>query len=335
MISIIFLALLCGAFPALAQEDGNMMSTTSALQDVLSNLKESVEKLNIDNARLADRDNAIKEHIGQLQKELADLESQSDLLIKSTIKLQDENPRLTKEINRLNLENFNLDNQTEKIQSGIKSLQGALNDGYQEDQELLLQLNRAQTAPLPVVPRPHESADDASREHRLKEKLRLMKMIYESQQRQGVLHKSILELQKSIPILPAASALAHQELLKEQIKDLQNQIASLPQESLATSFGMDSQWDMKQTQQLDKELKILEENYSQLKELMGKINLKAQNIQMTVTQHIEEEKLQKSLSALKGQGVGLKAQLDELRSQMVDLDKRKSRIEEMLHKNGN
>jgi len=51
---------------------------------------------------------------------------------------------------------------------------------------------------------------------------------------------------------------------------------------------------------------------------------------MTVSQHVEEEKLQSSLNDLKHQGAGLGADLDDLRSQMIELDKRKSRLEMLI-----
>ena len=63
---------------------------------------------------------------------------------------------------------------------------------------------------------------------------------------------------------------------------------------------------------------------------MEQMSKKAQAAQMTVSQHVEEEKLQSSIDDLNRQGVGLRADLDDLRSQMVDLDKRKSRLEMMI-----
>jgi predicted nucleic acid-binding Zn-ribbon protein len=60
---------------------------------------------------------------------------------------------------------------------------------------------------------------------------------------------------------------------------------------------------------------------------MEQMNKKAQAARMTVSQHIEGEKLQSSIDDLNRQGVALKVDLDDLRSQMIDLDKRKSYLE--------
>ena len=75
-------------------------------------------------------------------------------------------------------------------------------------------------------------------------------MIYESQERQEASHKAILEFQKNTPLLPAASALAHQQLLKEQIKDLEDQIAVYPPENNRAALRVTGQWDDAQLDQL-------------------------------------------------------------------------------------
>ena len=92
-----------------------------------------------------------------------------------------------------------------------------------------------------------------------------MKMIYDSQQRQESLHESILEFQKNTPLLPAASALAHQQILKEQIKDLEAQIAAYPPESLQRIRALPISGMIPSCSQLEVELKVLEKNYYNLK----------------------------------------------------------------------
>ena len=288
--------------PSFAQEE-NVTTATSALQTVLSTLKQNVEKLSFDNDQLATKDNAIKQQVSQLQMQLGQLEAQGDVLNKAADKLQDKNPGRAQQITRLEKENFDLDNRIQKAEGTIKLIQPALDAGYQEDQRLLLQLKSVQNGtPIPPMPMSPESQTAA---HVQKEKLRLMKMIFDSQQRQEELHKSILELQKNTNLLPAPSALAHQQRLGNQ-------------------------WDDVQLHQLEGELKALEHNYAQLKDLMAQMSKKVQNTRMTVSQHVEGEKLQSSIDDLNRQGQGLRADLDDLRSQMVDLDKRKFRLETMI-----
>jgi chromosome segregation ATPase len=257
------------------EDTGNVTPATAALQDVLSNLKQSVEKLSLDNDQLQARDNSIKQQISQLQTQLRQLEAQADLLNKDTDRLKDNNPRRAQQIARLEEKNSELDDRIQKTEGSIKSIQQSLDT---EDQQL---------------PKMSPSAFLAA-EHSQKEKLKLMKMVYDSQQRQESLHEAISEFQKNAPRVVA------------------------------------NQGDDAQLLQLESELKDLEQNYSQLKDLMEKMSRKAQSSRMTISQHIEGEKLQSSIDDLNRQGVGLKVDLDDLRSQMVDLDKRKSYLETVI-----
>ena len=68
------------------------------------------------------------------------LEAQGDILNKAADKLQDKNPRRAEQIARLEEENFDLDNRIQKTEGGTKLVQQSLDAGYQEDQQLLLQL---------------------------------------------------------------------------------------------------------------------------------------------------------------------------------------------------
>ncbi len=141
-----------------AQED-NVRMDTPALQEALTVLKQSVTKLAVDNDQLAARDNAAKGQILQLQTQLGRIEAQGDLLNKTAAPLRDKNPRRAQHIARLEKENSDLDNRIQKVEAGIKLIQQSLDAGAR----------------------------------RQKEKLKLMKMIYDSQQRQESLHKAISE----------------------------------------------------------------------------------------------------------------------------------------------
>ena len=294
-----------------AQDDAYISPATSALQDVLSNLKQSVEKLSLDNDQLEARDNAIKQQIAMLQSQLNQMEDQGERLSNEAGKLQDKNPRRSQEIAQLEEKDFDLDNRLQKTESSIRSMQQSL--GSEDGQ-----------GPESITPA-MQAAD-----HDQKERLKLMKMIYDSQQRQESLHEAISGFQKNTPVLPAAAALERQEALKEQIKSLEAEIAGYPPDDHQANGGALDQGDEAQVVELELELKTLEENYSQLKYLMQQMGKKAKLGQMTDGQHVELEKIQGNITDLNRQGVALKVELDDLRSQMVDLDKRKSRLEMMI-----
>jgi chromosome segregation ATPase len=311
--------------PCMAQED-DIAHATSSLQSVLSNLQQSVQQLSVNNDQLSARDDFMKVQISKLQLQLGDLQSQGNSLGQAVGKLQADDPGRDQKISDLEEENRDLDNRIEKAQDGIRSIQRSLGEAYQDDQNLLLKL-KGTSGELPSSIQGSENPADI---HQEKEKLKLMKMIYDSQQRQEDLHGSLLEFQKNTSLLPAASALAHQQLLKEQIKDLEAQTAVYSQEKFSANGGAANQWDERQLHQLEGELKVLEQNYGQLKDLMVQMGQKAQNSGMTLSQHVEEGKLQSSIDDQNHQEVSLRADLDDLRSQMIDLDKRKSRLETMV-----
>ena len=319
---VVILGVMFFPFRSMAQED-YVGTATTALQDVLSHLKQSVQKLSLDNDQLAARDDTMKQQVLQLQAQLGRLESQGDFLNKAVVQLQDKNPRQSQQITRLEKENFDLDNNAEKTQAGIKVMQQSLEAGYQENQKLNLQLSRMTNGLSQDL-----SPESPTAARRQKEKLKLMKMIYDSQQRQEMLHKAIQGFQKDTPLMPAANALARQQFLKQQVKDLEVQVAAYPSDKPSTNSGLADQ--TVQLRQLESALKSLEKNYLQLKDLMEQMSKKAKASQMTVSQHIEEEKLRGNIDDLNRQGAGLRGDLDNLRSQMVNLDKRKSRLETMI-----
>jgi len=231
--------------------------------------------------------------------------------------LQAVNPRRESQIERLEEVSIDLNHRVQKAQEGIKFTQESLNNDYQEDQKLLLRLKGMQST--------HFQGDA----HLQKEKLRLMKMIYESEQRQEALHAFILGYQQDKPLLPIAGALAQQQLLKEQIKDLEAQLAPAQDKHLAAAVNT-YQWDDTELRQLELELKVLEKNYDQFKVLMTEMTKKAQNTKLTGDEKAEESKIQGNIESINRQSIALRADLDDLCAQMVELDKRKSRLERMI-----
>lgn len=305
IISVVILGMMISSACALAQED-SFVTATSTLQGVLATLKQSVQKLSIDNDRLAARDHAMKEQISQMSSELGLLQTKGEFLNNSLGRLQENNPRRVQQIAALEAENFGLDNRIGKFQEAVKLIQLSLDTGLR-------------------------SPKFNGETHSQKEKLRLMKMIDDCQQRQEALQASIQDFQKSSASPPKTGALAHQQLLKEQIKALEGEESLYPPVKPLSIRESSNQWDTTQLHQLELELKSLEQNYSQLKGLMEQMIQKAQSVRMPVSDHVEGVKLQSNLDDLNHQGTELKTDLDDLRLKMIELDKRKSHLEEMIH----
>jgi len=308
---------------AWAQED-NLMNATSALQDVLSTLKDSVDKLNVNNSKLAAKDNYIRNQISLLQVKLAKLSQDGAVLNKAEEPLRQNNDRFSKQINELESEIFGVDNETQKDEGEIRLAQQSMDAGYHEDEKLLLQLKKM--APVlggQAVPSPID--DEALKMQ--KEKLKIIKMIYESRERQAAIHQSILDFQKNSPQLPAVSDMAQQAVLKSQINALQTEIAAYPP---VLPASVNANWDDDQLEQLEGELNVLERDYHQLKELMAQMNQRVQSNKLSSGEEAEAQQLRHHIENLDNESQGLRADLDDLRSQMVDLDKRKSHLEELI-----
>jgi chromosome segregation protein len=288
----------------------NVTTATDALGTVLANLKLSVERLTADNERLTLQDNAMRQQVDGLQEQLMHFQQLEEPLNGAVMKLRANNPKRAGQIARLQEENLELDNRIQKTESGIASIQQALQAADK---------GRAEISPVIV--------------RRQKERLQLMKMIYDSQQKQDLLHKAILDQEKQASLQPATGALARQQMLKEQIANLEGQVASLSHQKSLERSMFSNQWDNSQLRALEVELKMLEKNYTQLKELLEQMTQKTKSAQMSVGQHIEQGKLEGNINDLNRQESALKADLDDLRSQMVDLDKRKSSLENLIRAN--
>jgi len=315
-----------------AQED-SLNAVTSALQEVLASLQHSVEQLNQDNDQLTARDSAIRKQVQDLQGQLEQLQAQGGDLDAQVQKLRENNPRRAQAIARLEKENYELDDRTLKAGAGVKLYQRSLDAGYQEDQRLLLQLKSLSAASLKSIVLDAQRANPRQQAliHLQKEKLEIMKMIYESQQRQEAMQASIIQLQKSKNFVPSAGALAHQQELKQQIKDLQDQLNAMPPPQY-TMAGLSNAWSDIQLGQLEDQLKVLEKNYAQLKSLTEAMGQKTQEKNLTVNEREEGQKLQGNVDDLKRQRVSLMVQLDDLRARMVELDKRKAYLDQMAQK---
>ncbi|MDE2028480.1 MAG: hypothetical protein KGK03_00630 [Candidatus Omnitrophica bacterium] len=261
------------ASPGFAQQD-DLGTAVAGLQSVLTNLKQSAEKLSVDNDQWRSKNKESEAQVIQLQARLSQLQAQGDDLTRSADRLHAENPGRARQIARLEKEKSDLDGRIQQGQNDIKSTQQSLdaqNKAYQ------------QTA------------------HSQKEKLVLMKMINDSQQRQALLRQSIETFKKGLEAQAAAA------------EDIKNP----------------HQGDDAALLQMETDIKTLEQNYVQLKDLMAQMTRRSQHLQKAAGQRREERKLQDGLDGLERQNKQLRVQLESLSAKMVDLDKRKSRLEQM------
>ncbi len=154
-----------------------------------------------------------------------------------------------------------------------------------------------------------------------KERLKLLKMIYDSKQRQE-------ELQQEASTL--AQDIHQKETLINAVKDLQDSNDRLTRLSSSAAAGAKENWNDNEMRQLEIEVRDLQKNHDELEDLLAKMQNKVSQLDVSPDQKNEKHKLQASLDELDTEGKLLKKSLGELREQMVDLDKRKSHLEALL-----
>ena len=89
-------------------------------------------------------------------------------------------------------------------------------------------------------------------------------------------------------------------------------------------------WNEDQFKHMDSELKVLQKNHDELEGLVAQLQKKAAASRAVPNERVEQAKLESNIKELKREGMGLKADLEAVRVQMVELDKRKTRLETML-----
>ncbi|MBF0511142.1 MAG: hypothetical protein HQL13_02315 [Candidatus Omnitrophica bacterium] len=299
---------------------------TALLKQALAQLKSTEQTMNLDNDLWRFKNKTKEEEVRQLQAKLQRLKGQGEAFNQSSDNIEEIKPGQQKQIDHLKEILIDLDHRIQKVNENIQFAKQSLDEENQEYQKSLSRLKEVKKQVEPPV----ESSDQKEKLHRQKERLRLMKMIDHSQERQESLHTAILNLQKKSPVVFGEEMIAHQKFLKEQIQALESQIAAYPPKGVSLPKGSANQWNSKDLSQMEDQLKFLEENYGALKLLVEQMSQKTKGLKVPVTQSIEEKKLETSLKDLNLQGTQLKVELDGLRAQMVHLDKLKTHLEKNL-----
>ncbi len=316
---LLILVMLVLPFPVLADE----YAGADKFQRVLMDLKQSIDQLTIDNAKVLEQDEELRKQLIKLRVQLGQIQQEGEQLERDASKLKVGQESKAKQINEAR-EEFNLLNDhLEKLNDEIGIMSKGVEQKMKEDEALALQVEALR--PAVIVP-PAPVAIEVKPDPR-KEKLKLMKMIYDSKKHQEELHGALLAAQKSAVSTSHAKALARKEYLQGQIKELDKALAELPE---IQSPVVDTNWSEDQLQQMEVELKNLQKNHDELALVVGQLQKKNIALQVKPEDRVEQNRLENSINELKREGKALKADLSALRSQMVELDKRKTRLESML-----
>ena len=320
-VSVVLFTLL-GAIPAVyAQTDQRIEFAANKFGKGLSGLKDSADQLSAGNRALTAQNNALKLRLNQALLKLQQSIEENKSLTRASLKLQDGHPVRAKQIAQLEREAFEADAKMDRLAQEIKVDKDAIERAQADEQQLTKRLsefgvNQAPTAP--PVP-----------DHQ-KEKLRLLKMVYESKQRQEDVHRQIWEVQKHAPLAAVAvDTSGRKAILSGQIKELQAEIEQLNKAARQVP-PTQSAWEQDQMRQLEIQVKDLQKNSDELENLVGRMQQKTQKIALVPDEQAQQNKLRSSLSDLQRESEQMKKELGGLREQMVELDKRKTYLDSVL-----
>ncbi len=182
------------ASAALAQEamDPRLNMATDQCTQSLSSVKNSIQQLEIDNAHLSNDNIAAKSQLIAMKERVRGLEVQENALNAAVARLQKADPQKANKIVELEKSLYQASQQVDAVTLQNQQMQEELTRLSAQDQELSAKLvsneeGEEDQKPLPVV-------DNVNLE-----KLKLLKMIYNSKQ-----HQLELRNQMSIPPAPAA-----------------------------------------------------------------------------------------------------------------------------------
>ena len=311
---------LLGASCVYAQTQLGIEQVSDQLGTSLTSLKNSADKLSVGNGALTAKNDDLKKHLNKLQTQFQKLADENNVLTKSAQKLQDIKPVRAQQIAELEKSIFELDEKMDKWTEEIKTSKAALVRSQAED--LLLTKKLGEIIPVVPVPAPKPVVVDTDRR---KEKLRILKMVYQSKERQEDLYSQVNQLEKQQPVIVAGATAEDKQALLDQIKRVQDEIDQLTKASQPALSAQN--WSQEQMAQLDKEVKDLQKNRDELEDLLGRMQQKAQKVTATQDQRNEQVRLRASLEDLNKQGESLRANFKSLSRTMVELNKRKAFLE--------
>jgi|GEM_PF-5042641 len=162
-----FIMMLAFCLPAYAQTDA---ADTSQLTQFLLGLKDSAERLSRGNELLAGQNAGVELRMEQVQPRLQKLLDEQEKLNQASLKLKASNPARARKVAQLEKQLAGVSDKLDRIKGGMKADQSAIDHEQEQDARLV---------------------EEPAEAHGAKERLQLLKAIYESKQRQEELSRKI------------------------------------------------------------------------------------------------------------------------------------------------
>ncbi len=290
----------------------------------LTALRASVSQLSDNNEALLSRNEKYKLLIRNLEISLKQKIEEHQLLRRSASQLKVEKPAWSKQIARLEKDVFEWNEKMDRWVEEGKADQTALDRFRVQDEELVQRWIQMGGNEMPQADAPLDSANkDFS-----KEKLRLLKMIFESKGRQAQIQQQMDDLGTSMtPDAPKVEDMFRRQDLLNQIQKTKVEIAQI---KLKVPLSVKENFSDEALRSLDAQIRDLQKNHDDLQALIEEMKHKAERVGVSADERIEMNKLFYSLETLSLDGHTLRKDLDILRRQMVTLDKRKTLLNELL-----
>ena len=267
----------------------------------LGELKNSVVRLDAGNQAMAAANARLKSRLDALRLRLRDLTAQEDQMKQGADKLKFVREPYSKRIAQQEKELFDINAKLETLAVDAKNIREAMDRFEKEDGEMTVKLSHMG---IRVNDETTFTSPDPSKQ---KEKLKILKMVYDSKMAQEGLSSRIFEARKNLPqgrpVAPApvaAPAVPAQDPQEGELRLLEVQVSQL------------------------------QRNYEQWQALAQKMNERVRKTALSPQEKSENNKLRSTLEGCSREEKGLKSDIRALRRQMVDLDKRKSYLEANL-----
>ena len=289
----------CFVVPCVHAQKENALEIADAhFLESLGDLKQSVENLQINNAKLREQNSLLQGSVNRLNSSLDPLVQEERNLAQMVAKAQEISTKKAAVITQL-------ENQLADVQSRIEIMKGeqtvkqeALEQQKKRDIELSQEINvaTADLAKVPEVEAPSPSIVPVESEEEKNEKRKITSLMNDAQLKQDRLRQQIL--------------LAQKKVLATDIRPVVAPVVN--------------------NDQMSNEINSLQKNYEQLSDLYTQLQKKMQAVPLKSVEITERKKLEGTVLDLKTESGKLRMDLDGLRTQLVELDKRKSYLEQAL-----
>lgn len=315
-----------GIGPVCAQTVTTADVATDRFSKELADLKISADKLAFGNEQLVAKNNQLRIALSQYQGRLQKLIDEGNALTRDTLKLQDINSSRARKIADLEKNVFEVEAQMEHVADQMKSDQESVDRIKQDDMRLTHQIVTLGGSLTASAIEPPVTTVDFT-----KEKLRILKMIDESKHRQEIISQQLVDSKRNkVVSVVTVETSSDKEDLVRRVHHLQDEIDQLSK--MHGAVPKPEMWDEKELRQLDLQVNALQKNHDELEQLVARMQEKAQKGTLTKDELQEQGRLKASFDDVLKENRKLKQDLNDLRLQMVELDKRKSYLENLASK---